>query len=81
MRQAFNEFGVHLGEAVKNILYMYAPEAIILGGSISKAYPFYEKALQTSLSTFIFPKQIENLKIEISEHEGLAILGAAALCL
>ena len=79
--QASNEFGVHLGEAIKNILYMYAPEAIILGGSISKAYPFYKKALETSLSTFIFQKQIENLKIEISEHQGLAILGAAALCL
>jgi len=37
--ESFNEFGIHLGEAIKNILYMYAPEAIILGGSISKAYP------------------------------------------
>ena len=78
--ESFDEFGIHLGEAVKNILYMYAPEAIILGGSISKAYPFFEKSLEQSISSFAYQKQIENLKIETSDRPGLAILGAAALC-
>ncbi len=27
--ESFIEFGIHVGEAIKNILYMYAPEAII----------------------------------------------------
>lgn len=78
---AFVEFGLHLGEAIKNILYMYAPEAIILGGSISKAYPYFRKSIETSLKSFAYQKQIENLKIETSNQPGLAILGAAALCL
>ncbi len=78
--QAFSEFGSHLGAAIKNVLYMYAPEAIVLGGSISKAYPLFEKAVQDSLKTFAYQKQIEHLKIEISNIDGLAILGAAALC-
>lgn len=78
--RAYAEFGTHLGEAIKNVLYMYAPEAIVLGGSISKSYPLYEKTILASLKTFAYQKQIENLKIEISEKEGLAILGAAALC-
>jgi glucokinase len=79
--KAFVEFGVHLGEAIKNILYMYAPEAIILGGSISKAYPYFRKSVESSLKSFAYQKQIENLKIETSNQHELAILGAAALCL
>ena len=59
---------------------MYAPEAIILGGSISKAYPFFKKSVESSLNSFVYQKQIENLKIETSDRPGLAILGAAALC-
>lgn len=79
--QAFNEFGFHLGECLKAILYMYAPEALILGGSISKAFPYFKKSMELSLQTFAYQKQIENLKIETSNHEGIAILGAASLCL
>ena len=78
--ESFTKFGIHLGEAIKNILYMYAPEAIILGGSISKAYPFFKKSLESSLNSFAYQKQIENLIIETSDRPGLAILGAAALC-
>lgn len=77
---AFEEFGVHLGEAVKIILYMYAPEAIILGGSISKAYPFFKESLESSLATFSYPKQLEHLEITVSNRSNLPILGAAALC-
>jgi glucokinase len=78
--ESFIEFGLHVGEAIKNILYMYAPEAIILGGSISKAYPFFKNSLESSLNSFAYQKQIENLKIETSDRPGLAVLGAAALC-
>jgi len=78
---AFSEFGIHLGEAIKNILYLYAPEAIVLGGSISKSFSLFEASVIASLKTFAYQKQIEHLKIEISDTEGLAILGAVALCL
>lgn len=78
--KAYFEFGLHLGEAIKNILYMYAPEAIILGGSISKAYFLFKRSMESSLSSFAYQKQIENLKIENSNLSGSSILGAAALC-
>lgn len=77
---AFEEFGVHLGEAVKIILYMLAPEAIILGGSISNAYPFFKESLESSIATFSYPKQLEHFKITVSNRANLPILGAAALC-
>ncbi|MBA4317599.1 MAG: sugar kinase [Flavobacterium sp.] len=79
--QAYAEFGLHLGECIKSILYMYAPEAIILGGSISKSYPLFKESLELSLKSFAYQKQIEDLKIETSNHEGVAILGAASLCM
>ena len=78
---AFGEYGVHLGEAIKAILYMFAPEAIILGGSISRAYTFFEKSLQSALDTFAYQKQLEHFKIETSDLVDSPELGAAALCL
>jgi len=78
---AFNEFGVHLGVAIKAILYLYAPECIILGGSISNAYPFFKASLDEVLDSFAYQKQLENFKIETSDLVDSPILGAAALCL
>ena len=66
---------------IKNILYLFAPEAIILGGSISKAHPLFKSALDDALKTFAYQKQLENFKIEISDLVDTPILGAAALCL
>ena len=79
--QAFEEYGLHLSEAIKIILYMYAPEAIILGGSISHSFPFFEKTLKSGLNSFAYQKQIEHLKIEKSDLVDSPLLGASALCL
>lgn len=78
--QAFTEFGVHLGNAINNILYMYAPEAIVIGGSISKSYALFKQVMEDTIKSFAYPKQIEDLKIEVSSLKSIAILGAAALC-
>ncbi len=78
---AFTEFGEHLGNAINNILYMYAPEAIVIGGSISKSYALFKQSMEDTIKSFAYPKQIEHLKIEVSTLKGNAILGAAALCI
>jgi glucokinase len=79
--EAFDEFGIHLGEAIKIILFMYAPQAIILGGSISKAYQFFESSMKRTIADFAYPKQITDLVIEVSSHPNLPVLGASALCI
>lgn len=79
--QVFENYGSHLSEAFKIILYMYAPEAIILGGSISNSFPFFEKSLKAGLKSFAYQKQIEHLKIEKSDLVDSPLLGASALCL
>ncbi|MEP3371744.1 MAG: ROK family protein [Maribacter dokdonensis] len=78
---AFEQYGKHLAEAIKIILFMFAPEIIILGGSISKAYQFFEDSMLIGLQSFPYKKQIENLKIQTSDLADSPILGAAALCL
>lgn len=75
----FAEYGGHLGNAIKTILYSYDPELIILGGSVSKTYPFFKEALWNRLSTFAYRNVVPRLTIEVSEQPDIAILGAAAL--
>lgn len=73
------EFGKHLGAAIKAIMYVYDPESIILGGSISHAYPYFKNAMFESLNDFAFPESLKRLKIFQSQDNNIAILGAAAL--
>ena len=77
--QAFDEFGQHLGELFKVIIYSLAPEAIVLGGSIRKTFPLFKKSLLKTLETFAYPSVLANLKILISELDETAIHGAVAL--
>ena len=77
--KVFAEFGHHLGQAVKTILYAYDPETIVLGGSVRKAFRFFEDAMWESIRSFAFSNSIKSLTIAVSELEHVAILGAAAL--
>ena len=75
----YEEMGIHLGNAIKMIMYCYDPSLIILGGSVRLAYKFYREAMLQRIATFAFTKSAERLKIEISELKNSGILGAAAL--
>jgi glucokinase len=75
----FRQFGFHLGNGITALLYALDPEIIIMGGSVSKAYPFFKEALWERLQGFAYRPVIEHLKIEISEIPDIALLGAAAL--
>jgi glucokinase len=75
----FAAFGGHLGEAVKAICYAVDPEVIVLGGSVSKSFRFFQAAMWEAFQSFAYSITKERLKIEVSETENIAILGAAAL--
>lgn len=75
----FRDFGHHLANGIMSILYTYDPELIVMGGSVSKAYPFFADALHEQLQHFAYPKVIENMDIRISQHPNIAVLGAAML--
>lgn len=76
---SWNIFGSHLGNAVKTVVYTYDPEAIVLGGSLVKAYQFFVEAMYKSMSDFAFPESMKKLKIFASQNSNIALLGAASL--
>ena len=75
----FEEFGRHLGEAVKAICYAVDPEIVLLGGSVSKSYAYFRESLWATFQSYAYSIAKERLRIELSETENIAILGAAAL--
>lgn len=78
--QLFSELGVHVGHAVANILFALAPEAIILGGSMSKAFKYFEESMNDFLEdNFPFRRLFHQLAIDVSDVPDMEILGASVL--
>ncbi|MBL0739654.1 ROK family protein [Chryseolinea lacunae] len=75
----WEEFGVHMGQAIKSVLYTYDPEAIVLGGSLSTAYALFRESMFRSLEDFLYPESLKRLKLYPSQNPNVALLGAAAL--
>ena len=77
----FERFGAHLGDALMIIMLAVDPEAIILGGSVSRDFPYFERAMRERMRIFPYRKILERIIIEVSAEPQIAILGAAALYL
>jgi len=73
------ELGTHIGNAIKMILYTYCPELIILGGSISKSYSFFEKTMWERIHTYVYSNTLDHFHLEISNLENSGVFGAASL--
>ncbi len=73
------QLGSDLGNAIQTILYALDPEIIIFGGSVSKAFPFFEKSMRENMKSFVYQHVLKRLVIEQSEQANIPILGAAAL--
>jgi len=77
--KAYELFGEHIANAVKTILYALDPEKIIIGGSIVQSAKFFENSMKQNLQDFAYKKILENLEINYSNANDIAILGSAAL--
>jgi glucokinase len=75
----WDDYGMHLGNVMKAVMYTYDPEAIVLGGSIAKAYLLFETSMKNSMADFQYPETLKRLKILRSKVDNIALLGAAAL--
>jgi glucokinase len=74
-------YGRELGHAVMTILYAFDPELIVLGGSIARAFPYFEGGMRERLRDFAWQHALARVEIACSEVADVAILGAAALYL
>lgn len=77
--ETFEKFGTHVGNAIKVMLFSLSPEAVILGGSVSKCFEYFKEAMFNSVYTFPYKVITDNLVIERSGLENASILGSAAL--
>lgn len=75
----WDEFGLHLGNLMKTILYAYAPQAIVLGGGIVSAYPLFKNAMEDAMQSFPYEKILNNVKVIASHQKDISLLGASAL--
>jgi glucokinase len=75
----FEQYGFDLGNAIKMILFAVDPEIIVIGGILSKAFPFFETAVKKTVAKYPYKNSLKKLKIVASDQENIAVLGAAAL--
>ena len=67
-----------MGQLVALVLYAYDPEAIVFGGSISCAFPFFREAMYARMREFPYAKTAGEVHICRSEIEHVGLLGASA---
>ncbi|NHA03567.1 ROK family protein [Mucilaginibacter sp. HC2] len=75
----YAELGTHIGHAIKQVMYAYDPQLIVLGGSVRHAYALFEQTMWQEIKTFAYTKTAERIRVEVSELENSGIIGAAAL--
>ncbi|MBE0649685.1 MAG: ROK family protein [Bacteroidales bacterium] len=77
----FEQYGIDLGNAIKTILFAVDPEIIVIGGILSKAFPFFETSVWKTVSNFPYKNSLKKLMIVASVQENIAVFDAAALYL
>jgi glucokinase len=76
-KQIFDEYADSFSEFIVKYVDHYTPEALVIGGNIAKAYPYFETRFIQNLT-----KNNINLQVKISAiFEDAAILGAASYAL
>ncbi len=78
---AFEEFGYHLGNAIKTIKLAVDPKKVIIGGSVAQANEYFKISMWKSILNFPFPKTIHDFDVIFSNNKNSAILGATSLYL
>jgi glucokinase len=78
-KSIFAEFGMHLGEAIKIVVHVFAPEAVMLGGSISRDFVLFEASMWENIRLFPYSHVVDQLRIFPATQPDIALVGAASL--
>lgn len=79
---AWQQFGEHLAVPLSWTINIIDPEIIVLGGSITAAYPFFESSMKMKINQYICPVPAEHLTIVLAQLGGNAgFIGAACLAM
>lgn len=77
--ETFEKYGTHVGNAIKIMLFSISPEAVFLGGSVSKCFEYFKDSMRKSIDEFPYKIITQDLVIERSGIANGSILGSAAL--
>jgi len=77
----FDELARNIGEMLNVVMYILAPEAFVIGGSVAKAWEFLEKPLREEVDKF--PVELISKKVDLvqAQLDNAGLYGAAALCI
>lgn len=77
--KAWETYGKHLGKVLAVVVDTLDPEVIVLGGRISRAYPFFRKNLNPKIRKYCFKHTASKVKIVKSNLKNSGVVGAACL--
>ena len=76
------EFGRHLGYLLFIVMLAYDPSAIVIGGGVANAHPFFYDAMVRSLrELYPYPHVLDTLDIVMMPEEDTALIGASIMSL
>ncbi len=78
---AFDELGKNIGEMLNVVMYILAPEAFIIGGSVAGAWEFLEKPIRAEVDKFPVKLISEKTELVKAQLDNAGLYGAAALCI
>lgn len=78
-QRLWRDFGHHLGELIKVILWTYAPDAIVIGGGLAASFPLFEASMNETVASFPYPPIARNCKILTATLPNAGLLGASLL--
>jgi glucokinase len=79
-QEAFRRAGRYLGIGVTNLLYLFNPRMVVLGGSVTKAGPLLTEPMWEAICSLAKPGYIEGLSIvPAALGDDVVLLGAVAL--
>ena len=76
----WQEYGRDLGAGLTSLIYVLAPEAVVIGGGISASAEFFLPAVQAEIQRRVLPSSrtsLQLLKAQLGNRAGM--VGAAKL--
>jgi len=80
-KKAFDHLAANLGEIIRLLMYILAPEAFVIGGSVAKSWEFLEEPLKAEVDKFRVDLVSKRVKLLPAQLENTGLYGAAALCI
>ncbi len=77
-KKVVNKYFEYIGEGLTDIVNIFQPEKVVIGGSISKEGDYLLEPVKEYVKKFDYNRYMPKVKVEISRHHGdMGIIGAA----